>query len=192
MAQTSRRRIIKTIEPIIAQFVSDQSKVDDAAQQIADAIISIGVTKRKPAFDVKQADPFWTLAHGGSIDQSQVDEEKIRREAFSSFESCLQLPGSWSWYSSKTADDKALAVLREHVISEFKKDKQIFQKYQTWRMTPYARGAMSNLSIKRTPEQFVYSWSDFLASYQMNEKKVVQYAKDHQIEVDENGIPRTY
>lgn len=187
MTQTLRRELLKTIKNIVKTAVDDDEWVNELSEKIADGVLELRAFKQKPAFDQKQADPVWALFHGGSIEQDQVDRAKLEEEAFADFERNMQLPDSWHWYSSGT-DEKALKVLREHVVKEYTKDKLIFQKYQTWRISPFARGAMSNLAIKRNPENFVYSWSDFLASYATNAKNL----PTGKVETDDNDIPITY
>lgn len=187
MSLTLRRELLKTIKNIVKDAIDDDEWADEISEKIADGVLELRAFKQKPAFDQKSADPFWTLFHGGSVEQAQVDAQKLEKEAFDNFESCLQMPASWVWHTSGPAE-KSLAVLRKHVVETYAKDKSAFQKYQTWRKSPYARGAMSNLAIKRTPEEFVYSWSDFLASYAMNEKNLPQI----RVETDSDDTPITY
>lgn len=97
----------------------------------------------------------------------QVTIPEQNQEALTTFERDLQLPANWQWFPAKTTDEKAMSHLRRFVIEQYAKDNKAFEKYQTWRNQPYVKGSMSNLSIKRNPENFQASWSDYLASSAM-------------------------
>lgn len=135
---------------------------------------------------LKNADSAWMLLAGEKISQEAWDEEAEIKAALDAFESCLQVPGNWNWYPAKTSEEKVWKVLREFVVAEYRKDSKCFEKYQTWRTQPYARGAMGNLAIKRNPENFPASWSDFLASNPGKKPPTADVA------VDEHGAPITY
>lgn len=122
---------------------------------------------------------------GLPVEQSDLDNgEEIALDAF---QSALQTPLNWNWYPAKTTEEKTWRDFRSYVLSLYQTDKNCFTKYQTWRTQPYARGAMSNLAIKRNPENFPASWSDFLASTSMYSKQ-----ESKPVEFDADGTPASY
>jgi hypothetical protein len=99
--------------------------------------------------------------------ESDMPENTLDTPALDAFQSALQTPMNWNWYPAKSTEEKTWRDFRTYLISLYDSDPNCFSKYQTWRTQPYARGAMSNLAIKRNPENFPASWSDFLASSSM-------------------------
>jgi hypothetical protein len=192
---TLRREIRKKIEEVlIDRFASyiewgeSSGLFASVAEEIADAMNSNNPNffNDKPKFDVKQADPAWQLFHGETPDNSKLLFEK---EAFDTFERDMKTPDNWYWFPAKTSDEKAFKFFREFVIKLYTEDRKAFEKYQTWRTQPYARGAMSNLAIKRNPENFPASWTDFLASSAMYGGK---NAQPKPVQTDDKGTPITY
>lgn len=123
---------------------------------------------------LKKAGLEWLFLSGKEVTQEMIDAalaSQQKNEALTAFERDLQLPANWQWFPAKATDEKAMSALRRFVVSEYEKDNKAFEKYQTWRNQPYVKGAMSNLSIKRNPENFQASWSDYLASSAMYGKK---------------------
>lgn len=105
---------------------------------------------------------------------------QVEQAALLAFEDALNTPASWSWYPAKTSDAPAWEVLRAFVVKTYAADARAFHKYADWRGEKYARGAMSNLAIKRAPAEFELSYSDFLASSSMygNNKQISPTADD--------------
>lgn len=87
-----------------------------------------------------------------------------KEPAFIAFESDMGTPGNWSWYPSKTTQERDWKALREFVVKLHAADPDCFKKYHAWRNQPYVKGAMSNRQIKNYPSDFEVSWSDFAAS----------------------------
>lgn len=186
---TLKRETRKIIETILSQEIrywegnGTSETLDDIAQKIFDAIVE------KPAFNLRQSDPAWAILAGTKIEDSAIQGNLLELEALSTFTRDLQLP-NWVWYSSDRSTERALADLRAFVIDTYTKDKSAFQKYQTWRNQPYARGAMSNLAIKKNPENFRISYTDFLANSAMQAGRDVKAAQD--VKKDDSGAPITY
>ncbi len=131
----------------------------------------------------------WKIKADEEITDDDLDENKLLENALHAFESDMQLPGNWKWNGATNNEEKVWKSLREFIVEQYKKDDTCFQAYQTWRTQPYARGAMSNLKIKRNPEDFPASWTDFLASYAMYGKKVNTVSTP---KLDDNGIVISY
>lgn len=183
MSQTTRRQLRMEFEKILSPYIDDDGAI---ATQLADLAVSI--LQPKPAFDLKSSDPAWAILKGEPITYDGVRENAIlEREALESFERCLQLPGSWQWYGGNSSDERALKDLRDFVIETYRKDQDAFTKYQTWRTQPFARGAMSNLAIKKNPENFRLSWTDYLAN-----STGTKSVKAPDVQTDDNDIPLTY
>jgi hypothetical protein len=138
---------------------------------------------------LQKSDPAWAIVHGESISEEEQEKRILQENAFDAFETDMNTPDKWSWYPARSSEDPAWKLLREFVVEQYAKDKKCFQTYQTWRTQPYARGAMSNLAIKKNPENFPASWTDFLASNAM-------YGKPSQptrlVDTDENDSPISY
>lgn len=181
--QTTRKKLINAIESLVSSR--------ELAEKIADLSISIIGGKDKPAFNVGLADPFWALAHGDEVDQAAIEAEKLKQGALNNFESCLQLK-NWEWYPANSVKERAIKVLREFVIETYSKDHLAFQKYQTWRMNPYARGAMSNIRLRSYPEDFPNSFQDFLMQTKNESEDLRRGQGQQNVQTDENDIPLTY
>lgn len=134
-----------------------------------------------------------------AVNQPIEGDEQIKMErlALETFEHDLQLPANWQWYPAKTSDEKAMAFLREFIVRAWRDDPRAFEKYQTWRNTPYVKGAMSNLAIKRNPENFPVSWSDYLAhsamygeQHKTDESRPDFSALEAAIEREKTAVPR--
>ena len=156
------------------------ANIGDVADKIADAVLEL----QKPEIDLSKTDPAWSILVGEEISQESIYANKLIGVALQTFETDMQTPGNWDWYPARSSDEKAWKFLREFVIEKYKEDAKCFEKYQTWRTQPYARGAMSNLAIKRNPENFPASWTDFLAS-SANGKPV----QSNKVQLDDDGIP---
>lgn len=178
MSQTLRRDLRQKFITILKSWnVHDEESL---ASELADAALESLDKKRKPAFDLSQSDPAWAILKGEPVRDDAMKNALLKQDALNSFEFYLQLPESWQWYGGNSSDEKALEDLRNFVIETYEKDNKAFEKYQTWRTQPFARGAMSNLAIKKNPENFRLSWSDFLAS-----QPVVKAAGS--VQTDKNG-----
>lgn len=191
---TLRRELRQVIFEILEKYYQDNPPSEHASSHnrnvsviMAEEILELQAFKEKPKFDTSRAGFEWSLLSGKDIKQEQIDSAKIEKDALDTFERDLQLPANWSWYGKGT-EDRVLADLRSFVVQEYKKNPKCFQTYQTWRIQPFARGAMSNLAIKRNPENFRSSWSDFLASNAMHGKKT----KSDEPKTDANGVPVSY
>jgi hypothetical protein len=168
---------------------SENESLSSIKENIKENIKETPALSEKEKKDIlKNSDPAWSLLAGQDVEQEQVDTAKLEKDAFDTFERDLQLPGTWYWHG-KGSEDKALADLRAFVVEQYVKDPKCFEKYNTWRNQPYSKGTMSNLALKRFPENFRASWSDFLASNSMYGKKGITPSKPA---VDDNGVPVTY
>ncbi len=137
-----------------------------------------------------KSDPAWAILSGENLSQEEIDENNLIQKALETFEIDMNTPKeNWSWYPARTSEDKAWKILREFVVARYKEDPKSFEKYQTWRTNPYARGAMSNLAIRRSPEEFPASWSDYLAHSAMYPQKASQTTF---VETDSSGAPKSY
>lgn len=191
---TLRREIRKKIEEVLNHWYGEELSVNGqvvfssvVAEDIAESVNSNNPNffSEKPKFDLKNSDPAWNLFHGENPDNDKMIFEK---QAFDAFERDMQTPDNWHWFPAKTSEEKAYKYFRDFVVEQYRKDPKCFEKYQTWRTQPYARGAMSNLAIKRNPENFPASWTDFLASSAMyGDKK-----QSSEVKLDDNGAPISY
>jgi hypothetical protein len=126
--------------------------------------------EQKPPYVIQGIEA--SIYSGRPTTQADIDATNGNQQtALDAFQTALQTPLNWNWYPAKTTDEKTWSDFRKFITDMHAKDSQCFSKYQTWRTQPYARGAMSNLAIKRNPENFPASWSDFLASDSMYGKK---------------------
>lgn len=167
----------------------DEQIINDLMEQLSDAALTAIKDEKRPKINLAKADPFWALVHGEDIEQSALDENKIDALALETFERDMRVPDNWTWSAARGSEDKAWKMLRDFVVKMYREDQLAFQRYQTWRTQPYARGAMSNLAIKKNPENFPASWSDFLASSAMYGHK---NTPTRPVETDDNGIPLSY
>ncbi len=204
---TLRRELIQKIFQILEEGYQDNHPSEDASEhnrlyseKIADAILSLrafsGLSPLSNRMEIlKNSDPAWSILAGEHIDHRTIDKNKIREAAFNAFETDMNCPKNWKWFGGNDNEDKAWKILREFVVEQFKKDPKCFQSYHTWRTQPFARGAMSNLAIKRNPENFPASWTDFLASNAMYGKKSHAFQETQgtqESQIDGNGVPISY
>jgi len=195
---TLRREMISKIFDLLELAYQDNPPTEHArdynkeqAEKIADVLIEMRAFKGTITQEVKNnilanSDVAWSILSGQQVDEDAQNARKIEQIALSTFETDMACPKNWSWHHSGN-EDKAWAVLREFVVEKYKENPNSFQEYQTWRTQPFARGAMSTLAIRRNPENFPASWSDFLANSAMYGKK-----KEVTIKVDKSGTPITY
>lgn len=182
---TLRRSLRAKFEEVLSSKITywqergDDETLGDIADILADATLEM---IRKPSFDLKASDPAWALLSGQEVTQEQLDRETLAKEATDSFERDLHFnPLPWS-------STKSWEKLEKFVVQEYKKDKQVFFKYDSWRKGKgkYV-GALNNKNITQTPESFISCFPDFLAHTEMYpEKKPVQTSF---VEEDDNGIP---
>jgi len=109
----------------------------------------------------------WYITHNLPIPEDLNTPAQLEAAAIKAFESALQTPANWQWYSTRGSDEKTWKDFRCFIVKLYVSDPDCFTKYQTWRNTPYMKGTMSNLAIKRNPENFPASWSDFCAGSAM-------------------------
>lgn len=205
---TLRRELRLKFEEILkseAVFCSDglentspyREEISALAEKLADtAFIFLNPVrttepKPEPKFDFAKAGLDWQIAAGVEIKQETIDEAVLEKAALDTFERDMQVASNWEWYPAKGSNERAWKYLREFVVNVYKEDKKAFEKYQTWRTQPFARGAMSNLAIKRRPEDFPSSWTDFLAST-MYEKPRRVVSDDERTDLDATGAPISY
>lgn len=101
------------------------------------------------------------------ISQSRSPELVREKEAIDAFESAFGIERPWNWYPAKTSEEKTWKDFRAYIVEKYTADPQCFTKYVTWRNQKYSKGTMSNLAIKRSPQDFPDSWVMFLASDSM-------------------------
>lgn len=184
---TLRREIRSKIFDILVGYNHQLCESAELLSEIAEKIADVVLQEKKPKIDLAKADPAWGILAGLPIDTTDA---KIETDALTTFERDMQLPDNWRWYPAKGSEDSAWKYLREFVVKTYRENPKAFQAYQTWRTQPYARGAMSNLAIKRNPENFPASWSDFLASSAMYGVTKGQGVRP--VDVDDNDVPITY
>ena len=187
---TLRRELIQKFTKVLLDDWATWEKLGSSvydAENIAEHLADVALESRKPQVDLAKADVSWAILAGVDITQAQLDDDQTQRNALESFERDMGLPKNWSWYPAKSSEEKAWKDLRDFVVAQYKKDSKCFQTYQTWRTQPFARGAMSNLAIRKNPENFPASWTDFLASNAMYGKKDAPEVKK-----DDNGITISY
>lgn len=188
---TLRREVRKTIEKIFDEWALG-AYVDDVpalVTEITDKIFDLPFFKKREdsAFDRKRADPAFEILFGNRT-QEEVDETKLHEDALNEFTRALKLPAI-NFYPNRNSDEVAMRVLRELIFNVYKQDRSAFTRYETWRQQPFSRGAISNSTIKSYPEKFIFSWSDF----ERSEGKIGNRSDNNsQIEVGDDGIPRTY
>lgn len=85
-------------------------------------------------------------------------------EALKAFERDMQCPGSWSWYPAKSTDEPAWKSLREFVVTLYQSDPKAFEKYYTWAIQPFSRGAKTLGQIRFDPTCFEYAWQAYQAA----------------------------
>lgn len=188
---TLRRRLRLRFGEILhgyhfANAIGEQA-ANELLNQLTDAAAEILNDKSK--IDLAKADPAWRILAGEDLSQEEHDAFKLQKDALDTFERDMRVNDGWNWYAAKTSEDKAWKLLREFVVKTYQENPKAFEAYQTWRTQPYARGAMSNLAIKRNPENFPASWSDFLASSAMYGHKNKQMTLPT---TDDNDAPITY
>lgn len=183
--KTLKREIRNIVKEILEDYLGEDS-IYSATDRIADAIIKIRAFKtdeEQPEYNANLPVEWKILADQKIEEMKEIFPEL---DALNAFESALQVPANWNWYPAKTSEEKTWKDFRNFVLKLYTEDKECFTRYQTWRTQPYARGAMSNLAIKRNPENFPASWSDFLASSAMYGNKKQEQS------LDDNGIPLSY
>jgi len=105
------------------------------------------------------------------IGQTTSPELRAEAEAINAFESAFGIERPWNWYPAKTSEEKTWRDFRAYVVEKYEEDHECFTKYVTWRNQKYSKGTMSNLAIKRNPEDFPDSWVMYQASEAMYGKK---------------------
>ncbi len=175
------------VEPHNPQPVREKPSVSEGQVGVKERIKKGSKESKKI---LQKSDPAWLVLSGENMSQEEIQEEELKRKALEAFEVDMNMPKeNWSWYPARSSEDPAWKLLREFVVEQYKKDKKCFQTYQTWRTQPFARGAMSNLAIKKNPENFPASWTDFLASNAMYGKPV---QPTRPVDTDENDVPISY
>jgi hypothetical protein len=177
--QTLRRERKQKFTKIIAVWIRDSPAILEINQDVlileeeivklavllADAATSDGERRTDEEKRPYLAGIEASIFSGRPTTQEDIDATNGNQQtALDAFQIALQTPLNWNWYPAKTTDEKTWRDFRKFICDEYAKDNKCFAKYQTWRTQPYSRGAMSNLAIKRNPENFPASWSDFLAS----------------------------
>jgi hypothetical protein len=93
---------------------------------------------------------------GLPVTEDDLLDEKLKGEATAMFERAFGITKSWPWWS-----DKVWTEFSKWVVERYKEDRFAFGNYIIWRATPYVKGAMSNVQIRRDPELFSDSWDMF-------------------------------
>lgn len=107
----------------------------------------------------------------------QVTDDDLQHEharekaAIDAFEKALGIPANWNWYPAKTSEAATWRQFRAELVKLYEADNKCFEKYQTWRKTPYVKGAVSNSTIQRFPQNWMTYWSDYCASSGMMNSK---------------------
>src|SRR5688572_10831829 len=169
---------------------ADQNLVLDGLAHEALELRGFRTDDLRPELDFSKMPMDWKILAGLPI--TEEDFAEIEKEALDTFERDMQTPGNWNWYPAKGSEEKAWKYLREFVVKLYKENQKSFQAYQTWRTQPFAKGAMSNLAIKRNPENFPASWTDFLASNAMYGHKIKRVPQEERTDLDDQGIPMSY
>lgn len=180
---TLRRELIQKVKPILESW-NCHDEEGDLLTEIVDAVLELRAFK--PKLDTAKMGIDW-LAAGVMVSQEQIDAEKFEKKALEAFEIDMGCPKNWDWYPSRTSEDAAWRILREFVVEQYRKDPKCFQAYKTWSTQPFSTGKMGVLAIKRNPENFPASWSDFLAANPNYGKQEERVSK-----TDSSGAPITY
>lgn len=124
----------------------------------------------------------WKILSGEKIEQEQIDENIVVRDAVISFETCLNF-GELPWSSNPV-----WTKFEKFVIAEYKKDGLIWEKYATWRTGEgQYKGAMTNPKIHQQPQVFMASsFPAFLAHTAMYSTPKTEVKKDA------NNVPMSY
>lgn len=96
---------------------------------------------------------------GLPVTEDDLQNDKIKSEAITMFEAAYGISNSWPWWSGKE-----WTRFSQWVVEQYQIDRFSFGNYIVWRATPYVKGAMSNVQIRRNPELFYDSWDMFVAS----------------------------
>lgn len=203
---TLRRELIQRFKKIIEEqvlIIRDHTdtqewydrELQELSELFADSALELRGFEVKDhihAIDMSKLPIEWQIAAGVEIKQETIDEVVLEKAALDTFEADMQVPGNWNWHPAKGSQENAWKFLREFVVKLYREDNRAFEKYQTWRTQPYARGAMSNLAIKKNPENFPASWTDFLASSAMYGKPRKAVPDSERTDLDDHGIPMSY
>lgn len=161
MSQTLRRELRQKFVEILVGTIDHMDgafTTDEIAEKLTDAALELrGFSK--PAVNLKNADPAWSILAGEAIVIDPIIEEA--KDAFERGLRFNPLP----WGMNKQWDK-----LEKFVVQEYKKDALIFIKYKTWQEGDGKYVALSNRKIKEKPEDFIACFPDFLAHVEMYSK----------------------
>jgi len=171
MTQTIRRELRQKFIEIVE---NEDLSPNQMADMLADAAIELRAFKTPTA----------------RIDRTEEEQEELDRKktawlfpaSQAEVESCLHFnPLPWS-------SNREWERLEKFVVAEYRKDKNIWQRYDTWRKGDgkYA-GYLSNKAIKYRPDDFIACFPDFLAHTAMYGKK-----SGAEVKVDADGAPITW
>jgi hypothetical protein len=163
-----------------AHEISEQT-VSDLIEQLSTAALEAFYDK--PKIDFAKSDPAWAVLAGKDVDGEEMEKKVAAKEARDAFERDLHF-NPLPWYSNLSWEKLAQFVERE-----YKKDKLVFFKYDSWRKDKGKfAGALNNKNIMQTPTAFITCFPDFLAHTAMYPKQVEQ----RPVEIDDNGAPISY
>lgn len=148
---TLRRDLRQKFEKILNDYIASgqtylgESVPSEVLDKLADAALE---AIRKPSFDMSKAGLDWAVL-SGEVTQEAIDQNKLAEEAKGAFERDLHFnPLPWS-------STKDWEKLESFVIDQFKKDNQVFFKYDSWRKGKGKfAGALNNKNITQTPSCF--------------------------------------
>lgn len=130
--------------------------------------------KKKKEYTLTESDYEQVNTTVNAIIAGSIDPQILReKQAIDAFESAFGVERPWNWYPAKTSEEKTWRDFRAYVVEKYEADPQCFTRYVTWRNQKYSKGTMSNLAIKRNPQDFPDSWVMFLASDSMYGKEPV-------------------
>ena len=93
---------------------------------------------------------------GMPITEEMMIEARLKDEAPKMFEAALGFSRPLAWTS-----DKDWTSFGAGVLDIFRNDQKAFERFETWRNTPYVKGSISNNRIRGFVNEFYDAWDMF-------------------------------
>jgi len=190
MTRTLRRERIQNFIALIVDFIQNSPAIADVTGD--ELLLDAEIMK----FANRLADAAASRTEVTGIEAAMFGDRPVTAsdlpigdEALKSFERDMQCPGSWSWYPAKSTDEPAWKSLREFVVSLYQSDPKAFEKYYTWAVQPYSRGAKSLGQIRFDPTCFEYAWQAYQAANPSAGKSISPDLPTYQPDDDSQFVP---